>query len=84
MHAKVTNPLQQAKKKASNSSILRRKRADAVTSFSTSVDFVPGTGIDVDIESSKEHEASELEQCDSQFAIFANKKQKNQRSSFIS
>lgn len=76
MHAKVTNPLQQAKKKASNSSILRRKRADAVTSFSTSVDFVPGTGIDVDIESSKEHEASELEQCDSQFAIFANKEKK--------
>ena len=26
----------------------------------------------MDVESSKEHEASELEQCDSQFAIFAN------------
>ena len=64
-----------SKRRRVTSSILRRKRADAVTSFSTSVDFVPGTGIDVDTESSKSTKQVNLNN-DSQFAIFANKEKK--------
>ena len=62
-------------KKESKKSMFRRKKDEKLPSFSTSVDFVPSTGTDVDTNTTRSKklvDAVEIEQSSARFAKFAN------------